>query len=288
MGIRIIPGLSSLDSQFDALILDLWGVIHDGVEPYPGVRDTFLALKKAGKKILLLSNAPRRADALVDQMARMGLDRGLYDLVLSSGEAVHMELANPQDPFYQALGRQLYHMGPERDRNVFEGLPLTMVDVDHADFILNTGPWDFDETVEDYVPVMEKALARNLPMVCANPDKTVIRQGQPVVCAGALAERYARMGGRVSQRGKPDPAIYALALSMLGVKPERVMAVGDALHTDIQGANGAGLASVFVTQGIHAQELAITPGQIPQAKALDDAYIRHGQRPTAAMASFRW
>ncbi|HLO75622.1 MAG TPA: TIGR01459 family HAD-type hydrolase [Magnetospirillum sp.] len=288
MPVRMIHGLSEVEAGFDGFILDLWGVVHDGVEAYPGARDTLAAIRAAGKKTLLLSNAPRRADALVEQLARMGIGRDMYDHVLSSGEAVHMELARRTDPFYARLGRQLYHMGPERDENVFAGLDLVPVDIDHADFILNTGPWDFNETVEDYVPKMTAALARNLPMICANPDHVVIRQGQQVVCAGALAARYAEMGGVVSMRGKPDPAIYDNALELLGLARNRVLAVGDALHTDVKGANAAGLRAVFVTQGIHAAELGIRPGAQPDPDTLRQVVARHGERPMAAIATFRW
>lgn len=288
MAIRMIHGLSEVAAGFDGFILDLWGVIHDGVEAYAGARDTLAAMRAAGKKTLLLSNAPRRADALVEQLARMGIGRDMYDHVLSSGEAVHMELARRTDPFYAALGRQIYHMGPERDENVFAGLDLVPVDIDHAEFILNTGPWDLNETVEDYVPKMKAGLARKLPMICANPDHVVIRQGKPIVCAGALAARYAEMGGVVSMRGKPDPAIYANALEMLGLERNRVLCVGDALHTDVKGANGAGLRAVFVTQGIHAAELGIRPSETPDPGVLRQVVTRHGERPMAAIATFRW
>ena len=289
MAIPRIPGLAAIADQADAFILDLWGVIHDGVEAYDGARDTLVALRQAGKRTLLLSNAPRRADALVEQLARMGIGRELYDHVLSSGEAVHLELLHRTDPFYASLGRNLYHMGPERDENVFLGLDYVSVDLEHADFILNTGPWDIEETVEDYLPAMTRALARHLPMVCANPDLVVMRQGQPVVCAGALAERYAQMGGTVSMRGKPDPAIYAQALKILGCPRDRVLAVGDALHTDVRGANAAGLAgAVFVTQGIHAKDLAIAPGETPDQARLDHLVASHGDVPLAAIRTFIW
>lgn len=289
MSITQLSGLSAVADLADAFILDLWGVIHDGVEAYAGARDTLVALRTAGKKTLLLSNAPRRADALVEQLARMGIGRELYDHVLSSGEAVYLELRDRVDPFYAGLGRNLYHMGPERDENVFLGLDYASVDLEHADFILNTGPWDMEETVEDYVPAMQQALTRHLPMVCANPDLVVMRQGQPIVCAGALAERYLQMGGRVSMRGKPDPAIYAQALKILGVPATRVLAVGDALHTDVKGANGAGLAgAVFVTQGIHAMDLGIAPGEVPAQDNLDRLVAEHGDVPVAAIRTFLW
>lgn len=287
--IPLIGGIAEIADRYDAFILDLWGVIHDGVEAYPGAADTLAALKRAGKRTLLLSNAPRRATALVEQMACMGIGRELYGEVLSSGEAVHLEFVRRTDPFYAGLGPRLYHMGPERDRNVYAGLDVEVVeDVDRADFILNTGPWEVHETVEDYVPTLMRARGRGLPMVCANPDLVVIRQGKPIVCAGALARRYAEMGGIVSQRGKPDPAIYATALDLLGMPGGRVCAVGDALHTDVAGAAGAGLDSLWVTQGIHAAELGIRPGEAPAAARLAEVAAAHGQRPTAAIATFRW
>ena len=281
-----IAGLSAVADRYDGFVLDLWGVIHDGVEAYPGVAETLASLRAAGKRSILLSNAPRRGAALTEQMTRMGLPRHLYDEVLSSGEAVHLELAERRDPFYAALGRKLYHLGPERDRNVYEGLNYAAVGLDEADFVLNTGPVDLTETVESYLPVLEQALARRLPMICANPDHVVIRQGARITCAGAIAARYADMGGEVSQRGKPDPAIYATALRMLGCR--RVCAVGDALHTDIKGANAAGLDSVLVTGGIHAEELGITWGEVPDPVRLDELVRFHGETPTAAMAKFDW
>jgi len=284
----MIPGLSALAGRFDALILDLWGVIHDGVEAYAGARAALQAIRAAGKRTLLLSNAPRRSDALVAQLAGMGIGRELYDFVLSSGEAVHLEMKDRSDPFYAGLGRRLYHLGPERDRNVYEGLDYRPVAIGEADFILNTGPCDLSETVEDYLPLLRQGIGRDLPMVCANPDHVVIRQGKRVVCAGALAARYAELGGTVSMRGKPDPAIYRQVQAILAVPQQRILAVGDALHTDIRGALGAGIAGIFVTQGIHAEELGIRPGETPSPDRLEAVIAQHGDRPLAALATLSW
>ncbi len=283
---RRIRGLSEVPAR--AMILDLWGVIHDGVTPYPDAHATLSALRRSGGKTVLLSNAPRRSEALIAQLESMGLGRDLYDHVLSSGEAVHQELAHRTDPFYAQLGRRFHHMGPERDRNIFEGLDLACVPIEQADFIINTGPSRFEETVEDYLPVMEQGIKRRLPMICANPDKIAIRQGRPVICAGALAERYTQLGGEVSQRGKPDPAIYTMALNLLEVPPMDVVAVGDALHTDIKGGNDAGIRTVLVTQGIHAAELGILPGEEPEEQKLRETLVRHGETPWAVMAGFCW
>lgn len=284
----IIPGLSHLADQFDALILDLWGVVHDGVTAYAGVQDTLARIRAAGKKTLMLSNAPRRAQALIDQLSGFGIERGWYDQVLSSGEAVHDALKDRTDPFFAALGRNLYHLGPVRDRNVFAGLDYLPVDLDQADFIFNSGPVEVTECLADYRDLLARAKARDLPMICANPDRQVMREGRPIMCAGELALAYADMGGRVVTRGKPDPAIYADALAKLGCDKSRVLAVGDGLHTDIKGANGAGIGAVLVTQGIHCGELNIAPGETPDPTLLNSVIQRHGETPLAAMATFRW
>lgn len=284
-----IGGLSAIAGRYDGFILDLWGVIHDGVAAYPGVAGTLGELRRAGKRTIMLSNAPRRAGALVEQLTRLGIGRDLYDEVLSSGEAVHLELERRTDPVFAALGPNLYHLGPERDRNVYESLPYRSVDLESADFVLDTGPVELNETVADYQAILDRALARRLPMVCANPDHVVIRQGKRITCAGAIADRYADMGGQVVQRGKPDPAIYAVALETLGIADRsRVCAVGDALHTDIRGARAGGVDAVLVTGGIHADELGIAWGETADPARLAELARHHGETPVAAIPRFIW
>ena len=221
-------------------------------------------------------------------MAAMGIGPDLYDHVLSSGEAVHQALARRTDPFYAALGRRFHHMGPPHDDALFAGLDYQAVDIEAADFILDTGPWDPDAAVEDSLPAMERGIARALPMVCANPDRVVIHRGRPMICAGALAARYAEMGGRVSWRGKPDPAIYDEALALLGTSRSRTLCLGDGMPTDIQGAIAAGMDSVLVTRGIHAGETGWGPDSDPDPQRLEALYARFGFRPTAAVAAFAW
>ena len=290
MTLRAISGLQEIAHAFDGFILDLWGLVHDGERPYPRAAETLRALKAAEKKTLLLSNAPRRAHALIAAMAGMGISRDLYGEVLSSGEATREALIRRDDPFFAALGRAAYHLGPERDRSVFEDTGLAVVsDLRAADFILNTGPISLDEKVEDYLAVLEPAARRNIPMVCANPDLVVIRAGRPIVCAGAIAARYREMGGKVALRGKPDPEIYRLAVERLGVSDtSRVAVAGDALETDVKGARASGLASVWCTGGIHAAELGIVYGE-PADPARAEALARkEGQMPTYMIAGFVW
>lgn len=290
MPIPMLTGLGEIAERYDGLIVDLWGVIHDGVKPYPHAAETLRRLKQAGKRVVMLSNAPRRAYALVDGMRDMGIDRDMYTDVMSSGEAVHIELSTRKDPWYARLGRRCHHIGPDRDISIFDGLDLERVDIEAADFIVNTGPWGFDLTVADFEDLLQVGARRRLPMVCANPDIVVIREGVKVICAGALAQRYEQLGGSVSYRGKPDPAIYDFCLELLQIEDRgRVLAVGDAFHTDIAGARGSGLDAAFVTGGIHHEELGIRPGEAPDANALRRLIDNHdGIVPTYAMSCFRW
>lgn len=290
MTLRPISGLRDVAGAFDGFILDLWGVVHDGEKPYPPAADTLRSLRDAGKKTILLSNAPRRGYALIDAMTKMGISRDLYGEVLSSGEATRDALIRRDDPFFAALGRKVYHLGPERDRSVFEDTNLDIVaDLADADFILNTGPISLDEKVEDYMAVLEHGARRGLPMVCANPDFVVIRGGRPIVCAGALGARYVELGGKVALRGKPDREIYKLAIERLGIADTaRVAVVGDALETDVKGARASGLSSIWCTGGIHAAALGVSYGvdaDPAQAEALARA---EGQMPTYMIRGFYW
>ena len=242
---RRLPGFAPLAAEYDGFILDLWGVIHDGVAPYPGAAECLAALRAAGKRVVLLSNAPRRAGAIQGQLRKMGIAASEFDGVMTSGEATYLMLRDRPDPWYQALGRAVFHLGPERDRNVLHGLDLDICDTpDGAGFMLNTGPDDHLSPTDPaaYDDVLRDCAARGLPMICANPDLEVIRGGVRVVCAGTLAVRYLAMGGTVRSLGKPDPAIYAPVLAMLGVERSRVLAVGDAAIT--AEATAAGLFPV--------------------------------------------
>jgi HAD superfamily hydrolase (TIGR01459 family) len=290
MTLRSITGLGEIALAYDALILDLWGVLHDGAKPFPGVVDGLTQLKRHGKRIAVLSNAPRRAAHVEKRMNQIGIPPGLYDHVHSSGEETWQHLVRRDDPFYAALGRRCYHIGPERDDSMLTGTDLQRVaGIDEAEFILNTGPSDWDETVEQYEPLLQSALARVLPMVCANPDLVVIQGGRRSICAGAVALRYEALGGRVRWHGKPYPSVYAACFALLGLADRRrILAVGDSLRTDIAGANAAGIDSVLVTGGIHAEEFGLAAGTEPDVGRLTRGIAASGQAPTAVMAQFRW
>ena len=282
---KLIDGIGSLAGDYDGLILDLWGVIHDGVNPYPGARDCLVALRAAGKRIVMLSNAPRREAPVRRQLARMGIGDELYDGVMTSGEASHILLRDRPDAWSRALGRRVFHLGPERDRNVVAGLDLDVLDTpEGATCVLNTGPDDHANPTDPaaFDHLLEACVERRLPMICANPDLEVIRDGVRVVCAGTLAQRYAAMGGDVRNLGKPDPLIYAPVLDMLALAKSRILAVGDALRTDIAGAHATGLDACWVLGGLHGEHL----GDDPFAVAAEAAAA--GLAPVAAVRSFVW
>ncbi len=282
---EFLAEFAPLAERYDGFIVDLWGVVHDGVKPYPGAVECLTRLRERGKRVVLLSNAPRRNFAAQASMRRMGIPDELYTDILTSGEAVHRHLRDRPDEWWQGLGTRVFHLGPERDRNVLEGLGLTEVATPaEAEFLLNTGPDDHRNPTDmaEFEPVLEQCRAAGLPMICGNPDLEVIRDGVRVLCAGSLALRYQEMGGNVRSLGKPDPAIYRPVLRMLDLPSERVMAVGDSLRTDIAGAAAAGLAACWVLGGLHGEALA---GDTSRARAaLADA----GLDPAAAIAGFGW
>lgn len=282
---RHLPGVSAVASGYDGFVLDLWGVIHDGVRPYPGAPECLAALRAAGKRIVLLTNAPRRADPIRQQLRAMGIPDTLYDGVMSSGEASHVLLRDRPDDWSRAFGRRVFHMGPERDRNVLAGLDLEVLDTpEGATGVLNTGPDDHrnptDPTVFD-ADLLACADA-GLPMICANPDLAVIRGGHRVLCAGTFAARYAGMGGTVRNLGKPDPLIYAPVLDLLAVPRDRVLAVGDALATDIAGAAATGLDALWVLGGLHGDHLRQDPARVEAEAAAA------GLSPVATVPRFTW
>jgi HAD superfamily hydrolase (TIGR01459 family) len=271
---------STLATQYDGFIVDLWGVVHNGVAPYPGVLDCLGRLAAAGKPVVFLSNAPRRAASVGRALAAMGIPGELYTGIMSSGEAVYAALRDRSDEF-SGLGERFYHLGPARDRDLFETLPLIEVArPEDADFLLNTGPDDLlgAEDATLYEPVLAESLSAGLPMVCANPDLEVVRDGKRIICAGYLAVDYEAAGGRVIMRGKPDAAIYGPTLAMLRLPASRVLAVGDSLRTDIAGAKAAGVDACWVLSGVSSVAPEAAPGVAAAA----------GLAPVAILPGFAW
>jgi HAD superfamily hydrolase (TIGR01459 family) len=290
--IPLIRGLREIVDAYDALLLDQWGVLHGGVEPYPDVLKTLAELRAAGKPVAVLSNAPRRARHAAGRLSQIGVPRDAYDLLVTSGDAAHAALAARDDPAHGALGSAYLFIGPGWDTGLLEGLAYRRVEVvADADFLLAVGLYDEADPIERYDPLFAAAAARDLVMVCVNPDIVIHRQGGITApCAGWLAQHYrAAHGGRVIYHGKPDPAIFRRAARALGQDEDaRILVVGDSLATDIKGAVSAGYDSLFVARGIHAEELDIEPGAEPDPARLAALCTRHGHWPTAAIATLRW
>jgi HAD superfamily hydrolase (TIGR01459 family) len=279
-----------LADRYDGFILDLWGVIHDGVNAFPHSVETLRQLRDAGKRTLLLSNVPRPNDAVRTLMRRMGIADSLYTGVLTSGEAVRRALRDPPDLWWAELGPRVFHLGPSRDKPLLAGAPLIEVTAPaEADFVLNTGPDDHrnPSDIAEFEPELAECVRYRLKMICANPDLEVIRGGVRVLCAGALAVRYGELGGEVRSLGKPDPAIYQPVLEQLDLPPNRVLAVGDSLRTDIAGAVGVDLAACWVLDGIHGNDLLAADGTFDTAKA-DAAAREAGVAPIATLPRFVW
>ncbi|NIA72460.1 TIGR01459 family HAD-type hydrolase [Pelagibius litoralis] len=284
------PGLAALTDRYDAFIVDLWGVMHDGVSAFPAAVAALEALRAAGKRSIILSNAPRRADVITARNVELGIPADLPDALMSSGEDTWQHLKTRPDAWYRALGRRCYHLGPERDFGMREGLDLDFIDdLGEADFILNTGNLSSDDSVEVYRDFLDRALQLKLPMICANPDLLVLRGESREICAGALALDYEQKGGAVRWHGKPHPEVYRSCFALLpGVPAARIAAIGDSLRTDVAGAAAAGIDSIFIAGGIHGEELGVdSEGKIDPGSY--SAFVRAAEpKPTAVLPFMRW
>jgi HAD superfamily hydrolase (TIGR01459 family) len=284
---RLLSSLSEIAADYDGFVLDLWGVVHDGRAPFPGALAALSALAAAGKPVVFLTNAPRRARVIEAQLAAMGIPRTLYRAVVSSGEVTRRLLAERRHPFFAALPPRAWHIGPERDLNILEDVPDRLVpDPAEAGYVLNTGP---DPRLgqtdpSPYLPLLRAAHARGLPMVCVNPDRQVVVAGQRIIAAGALADVYRDLGGEVFEVGKPDPMVYGPAVAALGLPAgAKVLALGDGPRTDLPGAARAGLDCIWVLEG-----LAAAYADNPDPAALAAEAAAHGGRPVAAIRGLVW
>lgn len=277
---RLITGLSEIAREHDALICDIWGVVHDGQAPFAGAAEALRQFRRAQGPVVLLSNAPRPPWSVEAQFRRIGVATDCYDAIVTSGGAA-------RDDLKARLARDgrlsLYYMGPEQDAAVLEGLAITRAGIDHADLALCVGlKDDLSETPADYADTLRAMRTRNLTMLCANPDLKVYRGTRLCWCAGALAQAYEKIGGSVVYYGKPYKAIYDAALKAAG-HPHRALAVGDALITDLKGAQQAGLEALFIADGLHGEEIEpYTP------QHLGEMFAAAGVGAKAAMRALAW
>jgi len=291
MSFKIVSGLETYAEQYDAFILDLWGVVHDGTKPYPGALECMAKLREGGRPLLLLSNAPRTNDFVSEFLETIGIPASSYDQILTSGDMTRHILKERSHPFVEGGAHKFYQIGAEKDRGVDDGLDYTKVSkLEDAEFLVCTGlANDNDETPEEYRELLISAAQLKLPMFCANPDLTVMKGDRTLYCAGALAALYEELGGRVELFGKPYPWAYKLAMEKLGVhEPSKILAVGDSMRTDIKGANGMGIDNVLVSGGIHAEEWGLAPGMRPSHEQVQAISKLHGFEPTLVVGHMIW
>jgi HAD superfamily hydrolase (TIGR01459 family) len=256
-------------------------VMHNGVRPFPFACDACERFRQHGGIVLLLSNSPRPRDGVALQLDRIGVPRASWDLIVSSGDVARTMIE-------RYAGRPILHLGPERDLGIFEGLGIERAGVDSADVVICTGLNDDErETPTDYAETLAACAKRNLPMICANPDLEVERDGKIVYCAGALARAYEGLGGKVDYAGKPYLPIYERAIAMLRTlrldagDRSRLLAIGDGIRTDIAGAASAGIRSIFVASALHAAD-GLDEG------SLGVLFATSATRPVAAMTRLAW
>ncbi len=282
----ILDRAGELLSGYDVIISDIWGVVHDGARAYQPAGDAFARFRAAGGTVLLLSNAPMPSAWVAEVLDEKGVRRDAWDAIVSSGDITLTHIA---EHGYE----RVHHIGTERDLPLFKTMAAQRVDLDEAQAIVCTGLVDDrSETAESYRALLQSALHRNLPLVCANPDLIVDVGGELLPCAGVIAELYEAMGGNVYWAGKPHPPAYHRALDTLarlrGIAPQpsRILAVGDAIRTDLAGAARFGLDCIFIAQGIHRDEILTDHGI--DAAALTRLLADAPAQPVASMVGIAW
>ena len=282
-----IERFEPLARDYDVLLCDVWGVIHNGVAAFPAACDALTRFRSGGGTAILITNAPRAGDAVARILDRLNVPRDAYDAITSSGDVTRGIVAARR-------AESVFHLGPQRDLSIFTGLDVTFAPLDRADYVVCSGLFDdTTETPESYRGMLAAMRARSLFMVCANPDIVVERGDTLVYCAGALADAYAALGGEVLYCGKPHAPIYDAALATAAAlrggraaNRKRVLAIGDSVRTDLTGAQAFGLDYMFVTSGIHADDYGSRDA--PDLAALNAIFAAAGVRPRAIMLGLVW
>jgi HAD superfamily hydrolase (TIGR01459 family) len=282
-GLRFVERLRDLVDGVEVVLSDIWGVVHNGIEAFPEACEALHAYRRRGGTVILITNAPRPADSVQRQLRKLGVADDAYDAIVTSGDLTRHYVADHP-------GQKVFWLGPERTSGIYRGLDPVLSQLQDADYIVCTGLFDDEsETAEDYRAMMLEARARALPLICANPDIVVERGDRLVYCAGAIAELYREVGGKVIFYGKPHRPIYerAIALAAEGggreIKLDRVLAIGDSVRTDLAGARAFGVDCLFVTRGIHSEAFE-------GIDEFDSASVKElfGHPPKALIRELRW
>jgi HAD superfamily hydrolase (TIGR01459 family) len=277
---------STLAGGYDVVLSDVWGVIHNGIAATAPACDALTRFRGEGGTVMLITNAPRPGEVVTRFLDKLAVPRSAYDGIVSSGDVTRAAMAARPD-------KHVFHIGPERDLPIFDGLGLDFVPLPQADYVVCTGLRDDEvETPENSRAELGELLRRKMFMLCGNPDLVVERGDRLIYCAGAIADLYGALGGEVLYAGKPHPPIYDLALqrvaSLRGTMPakRRVLAIGDSVRTDLRGATDFGLDCLFVTAGIHAEELG--DRHDPNLAALNKIFADAGVAPKAVTQRLVW
>jgi HAD superfamily hydrolase (TIGR01459 family) len=277
---------STLAGGYDVVLSDVWGVIHNGIAATAAACDALTRFRGQGGTVMLITNAPRPGEVVTRFLDKLAVPRSAYDGIVSSGDVTRAAMAARPD-------KRVFHIGPERDLPIFDGLGLNFVPLAQADYVVCTGLRDDEvETPESYRGELGELLSRKMFMLCGNPDLVVERGDKLIYCAGAIADLYGTLGGEVFYAGKPYRPIYDLALQRVadrrGALPAKkdVLAIGDSVRTDLRGAADFGLDCLFVTAGIHAEELG--DRHDPNLAALNKIFADAGVAPKAVTRRLAW
>ncbi|SON54627.1 Ribonucleotide monophosphatase NagD [Hartmannibacter diazotrophicus] len=285
--IDILSGLSPIADRYDGIICDVWGVLHNGVIGYAAASEALATFRKTtGRPVVLLTNAPRPAALVADILDGFGVSREAYDSIVTSGDVA-------REAIEEKIDVPAFFIGPERDLPLFSDLSPNLVDEAEADLILCTGLFDDDvETPDDYRDRLQVLASRGATMICANPDIVVERGDRLIYCAGALAQLYAELGGPTIMVGKPYKPVYDAALARISghagkaLAFDRLLAIGDALATDVRGGWGQGMDVLLVTAGIHAADFG--PVETPDPEKIAKRLAIEGLAAVAAVPRLRW
>jgi HAD superfamily hydrolase (TIGR01459 family) len=283
---QLIERFEPLARDYDVLLCDVWGVVHNGIVVFAAACDALKRFRAAGGTVILVTNAPRPDASVQRILDRLGVPRDAYDAITSSGDVTRSVVES-------RLDERVFHLGPQRDLPIFKGLDVVFAPMESADYVVCSGLFDdATETPESYRDMLAAMRQRSLFMVCANPDIVVERGDALVYCAGALADAYAELGGEVLYCGKPHAPIYEAALGKAaqfrgGEVPalKRVLAIGDSVRTDLKGAAAFGLDCLFVISGIHAEDIGGREADIASVNAL---FATAGVAPKAVMRGLEW
>jgi HAD superfamily hydrolase (TIGR01459 family) len=284
--LTLTHSFADLAANYDVVLSDVWGVVHNGISAWPDACTALARFRARGGTVVMISNAPRPGERLKAQLDGFKVPRETYDAIVSSGDVTVGEIA-------ARPGTPVCHIGPARDYSLFDGLNAPRVPVEDARYVVCSGLFDDDtETPEHYRPMLSTMLERKLLMVCANPDVVVERGDHLVYCAGAIADLYGEMGGEVLYAGKPHRPIYERALAQAAAlrgaptPTDRVIAIGDSIRTDVTGAVRLGIDCLFVTSGIHAEELG--GRHDPDLATLRRLFDEAGVHPRAVTRTLAW